>query len=59
MITPCFYCNKEAKYTGNVDKVNDTYNVVDVCEDHFVSIESSSWLNSEALYTGNISLMEH
>ena len=42
MITPCFYCNKEAKYTGNVDKVNDAYNVVDVCEDHFVSIESSS-----------------
>jgi hypothetical protein len=36
MVTPCFYCNKDAVYSGSVDLVEDDYEVVEVCEDHFI-----------------------
>ncbi len=36
MVTPCFYCDKEALYGGAVDLVEEDYEVVEVCEDHFV-----------------------
>lgn len=41
MIPPCFYCDKDAKYTGPVQKVQEAYTIVDVCEDHFVYNEAS------------------
>jgi hypothetical protein len=36
MVTPCFYCDKEALYGGSVEKTDDHYEVVEVCEEHFV-----------------------
>lgn len=41
MMSPCFYCNKPATHFGDVDKVNDKLEVVDVCLDHF-NLASSS-----------------
>ena len=41
MMTPCFYCDKESKYTCAVDKIKDKYATVDVCEDHFIYNEAS------------------
>lgn len=35
-MTPCFYCEEPAKYTGPVESVNDHLEVVEVCENHFV-----------------------
>lgn len=36
MISPCFYCESPAEYTGDVDIVGESFSVVDVCRDHFV-----------------------
>jgi hypothetical protein len=35
IMTPCFYCEKPAEYVGNVEKVETTLKIVDVCKDHF------------------------
>ena len=36
MVNPCFYCDKEALYGGAIDLVEKEYEVIEVCEDHFV-----------------------
>lgn len=40
-LNKCHYCDKEAKYMGTVDKINKTYTLVDVCQDHFIYNEAS------------------
>ena len=36
MISPCFYCESPAEYTGNIESVGEKFHVVDVCRDHFI-----------------------
>ena len=36
MISPCFYCESPAEYTGDIAEVKDGFSIVDVCRDHFV-----------------------
>ena len=41
MMTPCFYCDSPAEYSGTVEKVQEVLKVVEVCKDHFVFPGSS------------------
>ncbi len=35
MMTPCFYCESPAEYSGTVEEVENSLKVVEVCKDHF------------------------
>jgi hypothetical protein len=36
IMTPCFYCNKNAEYVSlKPEQINNIFAVVDVCKDHF------------------------
>lgn len=39
MLPPCFYCENPAEYVGDVEKVNDTWKITEVCKDHFKGTE--------------------